>query len=1453
MVTVLDIKTGDPKQVPNEEVHKYVLSGKWRLPPGGRIPVTFGTGKIHEIPSEKALEAFKYKATYANAARWEKAKSKKDFGSGWKNFTAAATLGVMSGATLSLSNAAGVASGAIEARELQGLKDNQKLGYYGGEVLGFLGATAASLGQNVAPSLVGKAAVNVSTRGAVNLMTKKAADEAVKQGIARQLITAAPRTAAWSRDKATDFVLRGGAATAGRMRAGKIAGGMAEGATDMFLWSVGEKITEATINAKTGSPQKSAGTILGEITLGTLFGSVGGGAFPAIGGGLGATKEAMGEAVPKLWSAMFGDPLNPSRSHKLVADRLVKEHGGKIEDRLKETAMTPDGSLYRKKVDEELLETQNLLVEFNIAKERLVEDAAAIDTMLQDDLLGLSKTIQEFLDSENQVALALKDVDQTAYKKKVAENERLANLDLKDQAREIKALMKKRADEISGAETQLQETIDVYNKQLANDADLQDLNFVSERNRLADQDSVEGVVKTSQRHLDAVQRIETAVQGTDKTNALMKLIEPGSDAVKGSYAHDIITDLYEGLTKVRENILGKQGQRTLVSEAEVTKVLDRLDLFEERLVQEMERIYKLDTTPKPGGATDPGSRAIIEAQPLIKTGDDRADAFIDQLLDPSTTSISPAKVDQQPRSGAAQVLADDGIDPDDYVAALLMDDADEAQKAMQKVLADAEAKKKAVPTADDEIDKLLASDDPLDKIFAPDDSVPYAKLVDERGEARYVEQGYAAKADADAGIEYIPNPGEELKHAQKVVAKQRAELKQILNDDLRSQATISPELDVELKRALFPVIDQLRKDLGHTIFNRVARNQAQFNQRGVLQEAWVLMKNIQSHKGFGKAATEIDSLNLAWQRMMEARSAYQFTFGAPKRLGTDKLAFKKLQTFIYRGVNDKDSIVQQLMGNKKIQAEFLSSTASFAQVAKRLGLIDDKAAKSLVDEADNLRRINRESDDLLNGQKLLAMVRSTDKIDERGYYLGGTGDLDPYMDPRASVLRDDEATLKMTADIGDARQSVDKAKDALKLAERDKLDLGEQGLDVMRERRAGMAQAASLDDASVAERASLEVRQQDLQARRAAAESTEAKADLNRKQIANMYRSQQDNVASQRRGAMDAAPTDYIPKLPREIKGTINDLRTTGTTSAPGLVTFQAGGWQAAAAASIATTSYIKNLINRAAPEARYLNLMASYDIIQRGVVDRREIVKKSLEDSLKAKKKSKGSAISKILAVIGSKGEFNPLLDQSDKSEFEQATARLDEIQSNPQLKAQLLEESVQQFREYMPETAQALMMKCSNILNYVHSVIPRAPASNFTALKPRPYEPADSELFKFERLVGMASDWKTSLQNGLATHSITPSEVEAFKQCHPEIYEDIINDYFEYSQSMNEPVSRDTELVWSVVVGPQIDQSMTPEYVTTMAASFKTGEPAQPNPQSAALKKVPQSHMTPSQMRYT
>ena len=115
------------------------------------------------------------------------------------------------------------------------------------------------------------------------------------------------------------------------------------------------------------------------------------------------------------------------------------------------------------------------------------------------------------------------------------------------------------------------------------------------------------------------------------------------------------------------------------------------------------------------------------------------------------------------------------------------------------------------------------------------------------------------------------------------------------------------------------------------------------------------------------------------------------------------------------------------------------------------------------------------------------------------------------------------------------------------------------------------------------------------------------------------------------------------------------------------------------------------------------------------------------------------------------------------------------------------------------------------------------------------------------------MASDWKTSLQNGLATKSITPSEVEAFKQCHPEIYEDLINDYFEYSQSMDKPVSRDTELVWSVVLGPKIDQSMTPEYVTTMAASFKAGQPAQPNRKSAALKKVPQSHMTPSQMRYT
>ena len=114
------------------------------------------------------------------------------------------------------------------------------------------------------------------------------------------------------------------------------------------------------------------------------------------------------------------------------------------------------------------------------------------------------------------------------------------------------------------------------------------------------------------------------------------------------------------------------------------------------------------------------------------------------------------------------------------------------------------------------------------------------------------------------------------------------------------------------------------------------------------------------------------------------------------------------------------------------------------------------------------------------------------------------------------------------------------------------------------------------------------------------------------------------------------------------------------------------------------------------------------------------------------------------------------------------------------------------------------------------------------------------------------MASNWLRALTNGLATKSLTASEVDTLKACYPEIFDELVQDYMKYRQQMTKPIARDIQLVWGVILGNQVDPSMAPQFMTTVAQSFQAGQGAQPNPQSAALKKVPQSHMTPTQQRY-
>lgn len=1317
MPNVINKKTREVLEVRNEDVHRYELSGEWMLPPNITFPAIFPDGEIIEIPSRNARKAFDLGLTYAPEKAWQQAKLKKEYGSGYENVLAALSVGGASGATLSLSNAALVYGDAVSAQHIEALKEHQPIPYYGGEVLGFLasayvaamsgGGTLAAGGTAASGSLV----VRGAGKSGVNLLSRKAQEQAVKTSIARKVLTnalpgsAAARASLAASKKVGERVLQGGAASNARMRMARVAGGIAEGTVDAALWSVGEQISEAAITAKTGGPQKSAGTILGEMTLTTLFGAAGGGVISGMWHGFGGSIDKVKDGFASAYGIKYGTGLkNADRAQVLVAKRLVKERtvtdpvtgkttGPTLSEVMEEIQMTPDGSMHRKGVDEEIVDYKNMLDQFNLAYEKLGAQKTALELAADKDLFAAEKIVREFIESEKALKRQLDDMDVDAARKKQTQIDQLEQKPLRDQIRDVQNQLDNYKNDMQPTINQLTDQVEIKTDEFEASADFHETNFKNEVEKLVDIDTPEAIVQTSQRHLDAVEAVQRESQGSTKISALVDLMTIGTK--QGEWAHDAILTLHDQLDAVRKRIELKRGNELYGSDAEIDKVLSQLDSLEESIVERVHQVLKIETKPR--------------------------------SVDADTTVI-------------------DGL---------------------EELLGTSQAEKRR--------------------------------------------------------------------------------LQEILSEVSVSNAHLTPDIDLELKQAIFPELDEVRKVLGEEIFGRTSANQLQWNQEGLLRDAWIAIKQLQTHEAFGEAGKRLKRLNEAWEEMIASRSAYNHTYAAPAAMGKNKVHAASVQKLIWGASDTSGPGLQALKHLRNVQARFFHAADGFAREAQSLGLVSEDVGNSLIDNRKSLEFINSEATEVFNIKNTLGEMRN-----DKGFW-DIPGAVLPDEGPRLEAIEDvyERQSAKEMAEreLSTTTSQIDEAKAAFK----------EKKLELQTELNANrMAakdyrdQLAEWERVHKEEIAGLKARHAKLKVE--AIPEAKAKVQwLEDAKEAHTLSQRQAMSEIQMSAVNTAVPQNYVPRMPDEIKGTLGDLRTHGTTSIPGLIAFQAAGWQGAAAASLGATGVIRSMLHSANPETQYLKRMHTYDILQRGVEKRKTMVKKSLEGDLKKfKARKRGSAISKILAVVGSKGRFSMLLGNKDASEFEQATSRLDEIQANPNLKAELLDHSVKGFVDDMPDTAQALKIKISTILDYVHSVIPRAPPSSLTTINPRPYEPPDSALYKFDSQVEMASNWLKALTNGLATKSLTASEVDTLKACYPEIYDELVQDYMKYRQQMKKPIARDIQLVWGVILGNQIDPSMAPQFMTTVAQSFQAGQAAQPDPRSAALKKVPQAYMTPSQQRY-
>ena len=245
-----------------------------------------------------------------------------------------------------------------------------------------------------------------------------------------------------------------------------------------------------------------------------------------------------------------------------------------------------------------------------------------------------------------------------------------------------------------------------------------------------------------------------------------------------------------------------------------------------------------------------------------------------------------------------------------------------------------------------------------------------------------------------------------------------------------------------------------------------------------------------------------------------------------------------------------------------------------------------------------------------------------------------------------------------------------------------------------------------------------------------------------------------------------------------------------------------------------------------------------------------RDAVMGKLKRTLERKRPS---TLSVLIANTAHMADFGDIQDTKNASEFRKGASRLRQIESNPEAKAALIEKVVGPLSQVAPEHAEATKIKVARSLSLATAKLPKDPPKELLRNRRREYQHPDSEIFRFQRDFDVINDHVTTLAEGFATKSLMKHQVDTFKECDPHSYQICVEELLGFINEKEEPMDADTEAVMAVFLGNEISPYRTPAFMNTIQPSFAPSEAAQPNPQGAALKELPQSHMTPSQMRYT
>lgn len=376
MATLLNHQTGQPEDVPDEQVTRAVASGGFGLPQGA-IAVRDAKGQAFELDADEAVKAFS-----AGDFRYETAGEKLARESSDSPVTAFAA-GAARGASFGLSDLALTELGGVSPKKLSAVKEGNVGASVTGEVAGA-----------VLPALLpGGQATVAGAAGKLGLAAEKLAGSALGKGVA-----------------------------------GRIGAKAVGGATEGFLFGMGNAVSESALD----DTELTAEKLISGGGVGALLGGLGAGAIEGVGAGLKAvtgkvlgrgakaaegvaseaaevaTAGAVGEGAPTVETRRgladvlreaTADPVIAAGKGKSAMEGAAKEHVGtlkKVFEALDLDFPSPEGFVLRdldlKSRELKKLGRKDLAEE---APRMLLDDARYAEAKTLQDKTSLIRTKQE--------------------------------------------------------------------------------------------------------------------------------------------------------------------------------------------------------------------------------------------------------------------------------------------------------------------------------------------------------------------------------------------------------------------------------------------------------------------------------------------------------------------------------------------------------------------------------------------------------------------------------------------------------------------------------------------------------------------------------------------------------------------------------------------------------------------------------------------------------------------------------------------------------------------------------------------------------------------------------------------------------------------------------------------------------------------------------------------------